>query len=362
LMAGRVTLLHGSNDTYGASRVLVDDASVLRSLGWDIAVLLPEDGPLTSLLVDVGADVEFHDLHVLRRVSLIRTRVPVVAPATLAGSDLVVLWTLALAPYLPTLALRGTPTICSVHEIQPGVIGTLLAAAVARLADGLMANSTATSDWLRRSGGGHADPVVAYPVAPVYDPLPLPSQDRPFQVLMAGRVNGHKGHVEAVQACRLARTAGLDLHLTLLGSPYPGQEAQLDELQLAIDGEEWVTYRGQVDSIHPYLADAHVLLVPTTKPEPFGIVALEAWAAGRLVLASDTGGLSEAADLVGGIKFPPRDIHRMARVLLEAARAGQGCRGLDDPALVAGLCSMAQREAAWRDLLARVLPVGGRRG
>lgn len=340
---------------YGASRVLLDDARVLQSLGCEVDVLLPQDGPLTAALEGVGAHVDVQELRVLRRVSIGRTRIPLVLPPAVASADLVVLWTLSLSPYLPTLALRATPTVCSVHEILPGLQGTALAQTVAWLADGLMTNSTATATWLRRSGGARADSVVAYPVAPVYDPLPQPPADMPFHVLVAGRVNGHKGHVEAVDACRVARAAGIDLRLTLLGSPYPGQEAHLDALQRAIDGEDWAAYLGQVDSIRPYFADAHVLLVPTTKPEPFGIVALEAWAAGRLVLASDIGGLSEVADLVGGVKFPPRDINGIARVLLEVSHPGNRRHGADGSAPVAGLCSFTQREAAWRKLLAVVM-------
>jgi glycosyltransferase involved in cell wall biosynthesis len=359
-MARRVAFLHGSNDMYGASRVLADDVNVLRSLGWEVDVVLPEDGPLTSSLRDSGARVELRSLHVLRRVSLRQTRMPFVLPATVASADLVVLWTLALVPYLPTLALHKRPRVCSVHEIQPGTAGTLLAWTVAMLSDGMMANSTATATWLRRCSD-HASPVVAYPVAPAYDPLPPPQADGPFHVLVAGRVNGHKGHIEAVNACILARADGLDLRLTLLGSSYPGQEGHLEALLKAIDGRDWIAYLGQVDTIRPYLADAHVLLVPSTTPESFGLVALEGWAAGRLVLASDMGGLSEATDLVGGVKFSPNDVREIARVLVEASRRRDDWVGLGPSAPAAALCSVAQREAAWQELLALVLPQGGSR-
>jgi glycosyltransferase involved in cell wall biosynthesis len=356
-MARRVVFLHGSNDMYGASRVLADDVNVLRSLGWEVNVILPEEGPLTSPLRDSGAHVELQSLHVLRKVSLRQTRIPIVLPATVASADLVVLWTLALAPYLPTLALHKRPRVCSVHEIQPGSAGTLLARMVTMLSDGMMANSTATDTWLRRCND-HASPVVAYPVAPAYDPLPPPQADRPFHVLVAGRVNGRKGHIMAVNACGLVRAAGLDLRLTLLGSPYPGQEDHLDALLKAIGDKDWVTYSGQVDTIRPHLADAHVLLVPSTMPESFGLVALEGWAAGRLVLASDVGGLSEATDLVGGVKFFPNDVQGIARVLLDASRQRDDWVGLGLLAPAAVLCSVTQREVAWRELLALVLPQG----
>jgi glycosyltransferase involved in cell wall biosynthesis len=358
----RVAFLHGSNDTYGASRVLVEDVRVLRSLGWQVNVLLPADGPLTALLEDAGADVEVRDLRVLRRAALAGTRLPVSLPRTVGEADLVVAWTLALASYLPALALAGKATVCSVHEIQPGRAGTLLARGASLLSDGLMANSTATADWLSSCGGSRAQPLVAYPVAPPFDPLPPPPDEGPFGLLLAGRLNGHKGHLEAVGACRLARAEGLDLQLTLLGAPYPGQEAHLHALLEQIDGEPWVSYQGEVDVVRPYLADAHAMLVPTTKPEPFGIVALEAWAAGRLVLASDVGGLSEAADMVGGVKFPPGDVQAMARVLIEvAARRGKTI-GMDGSAPAATLCSLSRRAAAWRELLEAVAASRRHRG
>jgi glycosyltransferase involved in cell wall biosynthesis len=355
-MPPRVAFLHGSNDIYGASRVLVDDVRVLQSLGWRVDVVLPEDGPLIDLLAGVGVEVYVQTLSVLRRVAMRKARIPLTLPANAESADLVVLWTLALASYMPTLALRKKPTICSVHEILPGALGTLLGATVGRLAGGIMANSTATAKWLRKCGGVRTLPIVAYPVAPKYSPLASPSPDGPLHVLVAGRVNGQKGHIEAVSACRLARSAGVDLRLTLLGAPFPGQEAHLDSLLVAIDGESWIQYPGEVSSIRPFLADAHVMLIPSTTPEPFGVVALEAWSAGRLVVAADTGGLSEAADLVGGLKFAPCDVHAIARILLEIGRGRAIIQPADSSAPVARLCSLAQRELAWRELLTTVVP------
>ena len=346
-----VTFLHGSNDVYGASRVLLDDARILGNLGCDVRVVLPADGPLVSLLSAVGAEVALDDLRVLRRVTLSRTRIPMTLPALASSADLIVLWTMALALYLPVLAVRRKPTICSVHEIQPGKAGASLAWAVARLADGLMVNSSATATWLRSSMRKPVEPVVAYPVAPEYAPLPMPTSDGPMQVLMAGRVNGHKGHLEAVQACKLARVQGLDIRLTLLGAPYPGQEIHLNRLQKAIEGEEWTTYLGEVESIRPHLANAHVLLVPTTQPEPFGIVALEGWAAGRLVLASDIGGLSEAAGMVGGIKVQPSNVGEIAQTLLDVWRDKRFTRPADESAPAARICTMERRTSAWREVL-----------
>jgi glycosyltransferase involved in cell wall biosynthesis len=352
----RVAFLHGSNDLYGASRVLVDDVGVLGALGWEVDVVLPEAGPLTELLAGAGATVHTQSLHVLRRVAPSRIRVPLALPAPVAGADLVVLWTLALASYMPALMARRKPTICSVHEILESGAGSVLGAAVGRMAGGVMANSQATAFWMRRCRGVRAMPVVAYPVAPEYRPYDMPAPDRQLQILLAGRVNGQKGHLEAVLACRQARQAGVEVRLTLVGAPFPGQEVHLERLLAAADGADWIQYVGEVPSIQPFLADAHILLVPSTTPEPFGIVALEGWAAGRAVIASDLGGLSEAADLVEAVKCKAGDIDALARILTEIAT---GCRSLAPAAgtaPVATTCTLQQRRSSWQRLLAEVVP------
>lgn len=352
----RIVVAHGSNDLYGASRVLIDDVSILRELAHEVCVLLPEDGPLTPLLEDAGADVEICRLAVLRRVAVTRARVPVRLPRQMAGADLVVLWTLALASYLPALRLRGKPVVCSVHEIQPGAAGRALAATAQLLADGVMANSHATAKWLRPGSQEH-EQIVAYPPAPLYDPLPLPADDRPFQVLVAGRVNGDKGHLEAVEACEMARTAGTEVHLVLLGAPFPGQEEHLRRLLRAIDGLPWAAYRGEVAAIRPHLREAEALLVPSVKPESFGIVALEGWAAGRRVLAAEAGGLAEIADMIGAARFPPGDVEAMAEALV-AAVARRGELPPLQPSTVEDICSIERRGKAWDALLASILPAG----
>jgi glycogen(starch) synthase len=70
------------------------------------------------------------------------------------------------------------------------------------------------------------------------------------------------------------------------------------------------------------LAAADVVVLPS-RYEPFGIVALEAAAAGAALVASTAGGLGEVVrDGETGVSFPPGDV---------AALAGAVGRVLDDP-------------------------------
>jgi glycosyltransferase involved in cell wall biosynthesis len=62
------------------------------------------------------------------------------------------------------------------------------------------------------------------------------------------------------------------------------------------------------DSIWDIWAAADIAVVPSTEPEAFGLVALEAMAARKPVLAADHGGLPEIVkDGVTGLLVPPND-------------------------------------------------------
>lgn len=334
--------------------MLADDVEILRSAGHHVTVLLPEAGPLTELLEGRGARVQIEPLRVLRKVDgLSSLRPPVRLPQSVRAADLVVTWTLALSSYLPALAVLRKPVVASVHEILEGRAGDLLAKGTGRLARVLMTNSQTTSDWLVGAGVRADKLYLAYPEAPKPAPLP-PVENRPpsFTALLAGRVNGHKGHLEAVRAARIVQERGIDLRLILLGGAFPGQEQHLDSLHRELRGATNVEFLGEVPDIRPYLAEANAMLVPTTRPEPFGIVALEGWAAGRRVIASDQGGLAEATKMVEGVPVPAGDVLALADAIERVAL---------DPALreppsidaeVARACTRAAREDAWRRVLA----------
>ena len=347
----RLAFLHGSNDLYGASRVLAQDAGLLGEMGHDVVVALPEDGPLTKILEDCGANVSVEPLYVLRRVGKSGLKIPMRLPTVCDDSDLVVLWTLALASYLLALRLRRCRVLCSAHEILIGPTGRLLAAGTSALSHSLMVNSKATGRWI--TGDLHwRHPHLAYPVAPLYNPAPRHhSESDPLQLLLMGRVNGHKGHLEAVQATRAARQSGVQVEITLLGGSFPGQEHHLAELLAAIEGLPWARYGGEVPDTRAFIESCDVVLIPTNRPEPFGIVALEAWAAGRRVIASNQGGLLEATAMVEGITVPAGDVAGLSAAIVRAAHDPSIRSAPLAEAPASRECTLAARQAAWQSAL-----------
>jgi len=357
-MARRIIILHGSNDQYGASRLLARDAEALTAAGHEVVVVLPGPGPLTSLVREAGAEVvEESRLRVLRRVDGLKAiRIPRTLPTRVDAQDVVVVWTLALACYVPLLRLQRIPFMVSVHEILEGRLGTTLARLASSPGVPTMANSSATAEWLTRAGVSPTTIHVAYPDAPALSTTSKRpgNSDGPLRILVAGRINGAKGQREAILALAPLVDEGVNLHLVLAGGPFPGQEHHLERMLQAASGLDWVSYVGEVPDIGSLLKEAQILLIASVKPEAFGMVALEGWAAGCGVVAPREGGAAEAAMLVGGLTYEPRNDTSLRAAIRRCATSPDIFARRTEAQPAARICTQGHRLEVWRSLLAMV--------
>jgi glycogen(starch) synthase len=158
-------------------------------------------------------------------------------------------------------------------------------------------------------------------------------QDSPLLVL-AGRIEWEKGGHVAVDALPRIRRRHAEAHLVLAGAG--SQVAALREQARRRRVARATRFAGRLADadLAALLGTADVALVPSTY-EPFGMIALEAAAAGTPVVAADAGGLREVVtDGVTGLLVPPHDA---------AALAGAVIRLLDDPSRAAALADAARR-------------------
>lgn len=155
--------------------------------------------------------------------------------------------------------------------------------------------------------------------------------DEPLLVLV-GRLEHEKGAQDAVQA--LALLPDTSVHLVLVGDGARRDDLRGLARHLGLDGR--VHLVGRVDDVRAAatVGAADVALVPS-RYEPFGLVALEAMAAGTPVVASTAGGLTDVvSDEETGLAVPPAAPERLAEAI---------SRLLGDPTLAARLAERALR-------------------
>lgn len=118
-------------------------------------------------------------------------------------------------------------------------------------------------------------------------------------ILYAGRISPEKGPLDLVQAFGELRKIRHDVLLVLVGEVRTGADRRGDYGRRLLATSETLSadcyHAGTVDPthMHEYYQVADLAVVPSEFEEPFGMVAIEAMAAGTPVLATRKGGLPE---------------------------------------------------------------------
>lgn len=158
--------------------------------------------------------------------------------------------------------------------------------------------------------------------------------DEPVQVTLASRLLWDKGVGEFVEAAIQLAAEGIDARFALVGDPDDGNPHSVSRQQL----EEWaeagfVSWWGRQDDMPGVFARTDVVCLPTVYGEGVPKVLLEAAAAGRPIIATDTPGCREVVrDGENGLLVPPRDPEALTnamRTLIRdrALRQAMGRRG-----------------------------------
>jgi len=120
-----------------------------------------------------------------------------------------------------------------------------------------------------------------------------------FLIGLVGRINRLKGHSLLLKAFQNITEKFPQARLCFIGSPPPGQENYLTNLREEIANSnvsnkvEIIDFQQNIFSI---MESLDVVVVPSTEPESFGLVVVEAMLSGRAVIGSDIGGISTIID------------------------------------------------------------------
>ena len=336
-----LVVAHPSPDLYGSDRQLLETTRAALAADWEVVVVLPNDGPLVPLLRTQGARVEIREFPVLRKsllhprrllgfaVALVRSSWSLRSWLRERGPALVYVNTLTIPVWLVGARLAGVPTLCHVHEAEedsPRLVALALAAPLL-LAGTVMANSEAA-----RRAIASALPTVARRVVVVHNGVPGPATPprlhsrnagERWELAVVGRLAPRKGIDVAIEAVALLAAAGIDAHLTICGTVFPGYEwyeAELRERAGRPDLADRVDLQGYVHPTWPVLEAADLVLVPS-RVEPFGNTAVEGLLARRPVVASDTQGLAEVVRPgTTGVLVPPGDAPALAAAIATLVR------------------------------------------
>ena len=255
-------------------------------------------------------------------------------------------WT--LAAFGGVIRRAGLPLVFWAHDAMTGRHWTeRLARRV--VPDMVICNSAFTASTLVALFPGTPSEVVHPPVTPHAGSwsvdrssirASLATSEDAFVIVQASRSEEWKGHRVLLQALRgLADIPGW-VWWQIGGAQRPAERRYLDSLrehahQVGIAARvRWV---GERDDVRRLLTAADVYCQPNVRPEPFGIVFVEALAAGLPVVTTRTGGAVEIVDHTCGLLLDGPDPAAVESALR---------RLIQDPALRRRLANAAVQRAA----------------
>lgn len=293
-----------SEDLYGADKIASQVISAISAIdGVRVDLLLPDDLNIkgTSRFVSVKSDnlcIRRTSIPIVRRQNLKLSQIPRMLYRCVAFAwelvnkrpDVVYLATSAcILMAVIARVCRTKSVVLHVQELWTGTEGRILGN-LARSADQIICISDAVAEsmpsYLQNRTTTVTNAVPEY--ATVDDGCEQSRTETLF--LMASRWNSWKGHRTLLDAWRLVE-AGNRL-IILGGPPEIGAKADVNSIVADMENNQTVEIVGEVEDPYEYFKRVHYTIVPSDKPEPFGLVAIESLSMGRPVIASNGGGLA----------------------------------------------------------------------
>jgi glycosyltransferase involved in cell wall biosynthesis len=324
--APRILCVHPNGELYGSDRTFLQAVRAFRER-WpaaSITILLPVEGSLAAALRAIENDVRVVPLMVLRRAKPIQSLFGLAAlPAKIwrarrmmNAHDLTYINTVVILDFLLASHWVRTGRIVHVHELPTGRTGVVFSQFLKWSRAYFIFISNAVREAFPDLRG--AESAVIW--NGTRDLAIAPSTAETLNILLIGRFNAWKGQPVLLEAiARITPQQRENLRVRLVGSVFKGQEVFETNIRDSIarlDLGDCVEVFGFDPTPDKHYEWANLVVVPSTSPEPFGLVAIEAMSAGRAVIAANHGGLAEiVVDGTTGTLVSPGDARDLASAI-----------------------------------------------
>ena len=160
--------------------------------------------------------------------------------------------------------------------------------------------------------GGHCPGMDSLPSVDATSP------DSPASFAFVGRFVAEKGLPVLLEAASQLRSEGFPFRLKLIGDGPERPKIEAAVMERGLQGQVVFTGMLRGEDLLRATADALAVVMPSVWEETAGMAAIEQMMRGRVVIASDIGGLGEIVD-GAGLKFSPGDSKSLASCMRRLA-------------------------------------------
>jgi glycosyltransferase involved in cell wall biosynthesis len=315
-----ILYIHAGAEMYGADKILLETVEGINKEEFTPIVVLPTDGILRKKLEQNDIETHVIDYPILRRKYFnVKGIINYVRSYRKKSQDIVNLLEdkkIDIIHANTTAVLEGiylkyklhAKLIWHVHEIitTPKFMNVIISFLLGRFADEIITVSKAVKSNLVKTHLVSSDKITvlyngisnvdlkSVKTDYLYKEFNISNKNK--IIGMIGRINAWKGQEDYIKAVVPILKDNRDVHAFVVGGVFNGEEWRKDNLKKIIDKTE---VSGQIhlvdfrnDAVH-LLKMFDLFVLPSTRPDPFPTVVLEAMSVGKAVVAYKHGGVLE---------------------------------------------------------------------
>jgi glycosyltransferase involved in cell wall biosynthesis len=307
----KILCVHQGAELYGSDRSFIQTIKILRARYQNskIHVVLPENGPLVNLIKDSTDEIIFFSLAkfsmrdfkklnfmaVLRIFFNIPKILKLVQDYEVVYINTIVIFDFIIACHYMNKKIK----IIHVREIPNSYMSFFFRNLLKFSRAYLIFNSHATKKSYFKYKNEKS--FIVYNAVPQLN-LPksekhLLDQNTQLKILLIGRINAWKGQDLLIKTIAESTNNLKDnISIRIVGNVYKDEKQYLESI-------EYLIKQNRLENcvkIYPFASDPSIhygwsdlVIVPSKRPEPFGLVAIEAMSASKPVIGANHGGLSE---------------------------------------------------------------------
>tara|TARA_B110000240_G_C13502584_1_gene454530 strand:+ start:2390 stop:3499 length:1110 start_codon:yes stop_codon:yes gene_type:complete len=321
----KILMIHQGYEMYGSDKMFVQSADALRydNPDNDIDIWIPKRGVLYDLFLKKGFNTEIKSLSILRKNIFIpfnlfnwigfsnKLIVNIINFIKLFKTyDIIYINTITIIDAIIAARFVKRKKFIHVHEMPKGIMLKIFTCFLRLSRSKLIFISKAVSDTFSQASNNSALLLNGVPCINEYI---VDFNKCNMRILLIGRINSWKGHKLLLEAISMLSIKILEeIELRIVGDVFEDQffyKEELEELVKNLELEKNVYFYSFSNTPADFYNWANIVIVPSTSPEPFGLVAIEAMSIAKTVIVANHGGLKEiVTNKLDGLTFKPNNV------------------------------------------------------
>ena len=309
----KILIAHSSNDNYGASKVLINTIDIFINNGFDIYLMLPNNGPLNDNQIIKKTNLKIINLGVFRKkyftfLGLINRLYFIIKSSLyikkfLKRNQIDLVYSNTSTLISPSIAAKfaGISSIFHIHEIPNGnpIYSRFITAFLNVFPREIICVSKSVYDFWILNGLKKSKAKIIYNGFNIKNPKSKTLSNHKIVFTSVSRIIPYKGHLLMIRIFEMLCKKNKNFYLQIVGDTLPEYQKYLDELHLDIKRRglnNKIKFLGFRKDVIPILDNSNFFIHTPLSPDPFPTVIFEAIMCKTPVITNNLGGAYEILD------------------------------------------------------------------